>query len=139
MSELELGSSSHFHNLKRDTKWNISNLHNPYFDKEDFKDDYKELLERRLENPTRCDIAVHEELKKCNFKDSIIKTNIDSLKHDSDVFELSKQCDSKLKSNYPVTRKIREKLIDTGRLSLDRVTPKASKFQKFIITLKTIL
>lgn len=128
-----------FDRLKRDTAFNISNLHNRFFDKEDYKDDYKELLERRLENPTICDIAVNEELKKRKFNDSIIASRTNNLLKDTDIFELSKKCNEKIKTNYPVTSKLRANLIDADRFCLDFVKPKASKIQKILIKLKSII
>lgn len=82
------------------------------------------------QNPSVAKIIAHDELQKhgvaAKFR-FFSKYNSNAFKADKREFE------DTFANLYPKTGDLRQKLINKGRISLDKVKSKASKFEKFLI------
>lgn len=91
------------------------------------------FLDSGKQNPSVAKIIAKDEIKKQGFKAKLQFLN----QFNSNNVSLQRQeFEDSFTKLYPETGKIRTKLIDAGRFSLDEVKQKASKLEKFFLGFK---
>jgi len=91
-----------------------------------------------IDNPTLGLLARHEAKKGVRLNKNIISNNNQLLSLQNEYKNLVTQFSHVQFKLYPKTSKLRQTLIDSNRLSLDKVAPKASKLTKMFIKLKCL-
>jgi hypothetical protein len=109
-------------------------------DKETMIEHYKDFLNTKLENSTIADLAMQDVLKKQPITHPLIYSSKQKrLEREPEVDELVLRVNNQYKENYPKTGDIRKTLIENDRVSLESIQPKATKLEKFILKLKSIV
>ena len=98
--------------------------------------DCRTFIEYTTYRPTLGRIARYEELKKTRKFSADFKNNLGIIRSNASIDYLITIMNNNYNNMYPKTAKIRDYIIDNGRLSLDKVTK--SKGYNFIDKLKLL-